>query len=190
MARGISENFLRVARREQRLATRSALLAAALAFPAAFLAELADEPGYGPIWGLFLMACVAGLALGMVLARRRVEHYEADLRVQWNHWMRAATNAARISDIDRRSHDKDPLPQALPGGLALGLLALNLLLFALLWVGHPLALTLAMLVILADGLLLGAMAAASALLGRWAREFVRTAEDMVQKGEVAMWGER
>jgi len=70
------------------------------------------------------------------------------------------------------------------------LLALNVLLFALLWIAHPAAQPLAWLVILVDGLVLGALVTSSALLVKWARDFVVAAEDLVQKGEVAMWGDR
>ncbi|MCA1814684.1 MAG: hypothetical protein LC624_12190, partial [Halobacteriales archaeon] len=72
MARGVSTNFLELARREQRLGQRAALLALVLAPVGAFFADLADDPGYGPMWLLFVVMCLLGLALGVVLAQRRL----------------------------------------------------------------------------------------------------------------------
>jgi hypothetical protein len=190
MARGISTNFLNLARREQRLAVRTAVAAAALALPAAFLADLADIPGYGPVWVLFVLTCGAGLVVGAALARGRVAHYEADLQLQWNHYMRGAVNAGRIADVDRKVHEKDPLPPVLSDAAAVVLASLNVLVFVLLWVEHPLASPLSWAVVAVDGLALGTLVTSSALMGRWARSFVRTAEDLVQKGEIPVWGER
>jgi hypothetical protein len=190
MARGVSENFLRIARREQRLGRRAALAALLLAPLAAFLADLADDPAYGPVWGLFLGTLLGGLCLGLWLTQRRIAHYEDGLRLQWNHWMRHAANASRLTDVERKVQERDPPPALLAQAGALGLALLNALLFALLWVASPAAQPLAWLTIALDGLVLGALVTSSALLVRWAKDFVLAAEDLVQKGEVAMWGER
>lgn len=190
MARGVSDNFLQIARREQRLGRRAALAAVLLAPLAGFLAELADTPGYGPVWVWFVVAVLGGLALGLVLARRRLEDYEADLRLRWNHWMHAAVDAHRLGDVARRVREQDPLPSILGALAAAGLFGLNLLLFALLWVEVPWAPTLAWLVVGLDGVVLGGLVTTSALVLRWSREFVRSAESMVQQGELAIWGER
>lgn len=190
MARGVSSNFLEIARREQRLGRRAALLAIALAPAAAFLAELADVPAYGPLWAFFLLTLLAGLGAGFVLTRHRLARWEGDLQLRWNHWMRQAASAERLADVHRRVNDADPWPTALPSALAAGLLALNALLFALLWVEHPSAGALSWFILAVDGLVLGALVTSSALLIRWARDFVASAEALVRDGEVAMWGER
>lgn len=190
MARGVSQNFLDIARREQRLGQRAAILAVALAPVAAFLAELADVPGFGPVWTLFVVAVVLGLAAGYVLTQRRLARYEGDLKLRWNHWMQHAANAERVAEVERRVHERDPLPAGLGSWLAVALALLNVLLFALLWVAHPAAEPMAYALLGLDGLVLGALVTSSALLTRWARDFVRSAEDMVRHGELAMWGER
>lgn len=190
MARGVSENFLKLARREERLGKRALVVAALLALPAGFLADLADAPGYGPTWMLFLGAIAAGLLGGLALTHRKLTHYEDDLRVQWNHWMRHAVNAQRLSDVEAKTHERDPWPPLLASAGTVALLVVNVLLFALLWIAHPLAGGAAALVILTDGLVLGALAASSALLARWSRDFVRSAEDLVERGELPIWGER
>lgn len=190
MARGVSENFLKLARREERLGRRAVVVAALVAFPAAFLAELADDPGYGPVWLLFLAFALLGVLAGMVWAQRRLAHYEDDLRLQWNHWMRHAVRAQRLAEVESRTHDRDPLPSATWSAATALLVLLNAALFALLWAAHPAGALLAWPVIGLDGLVLGAAAASSALLARWCRDFVRSAEEMVERGELAMWGER
>src|SRR5919109_532499 len=106
MARGVSSNFLAIARREERLGKRAALLAVALAPLAGFLAELADVPGFGPVWTVFLMAVVLGLVVGWVWGARKVERYEGELRLRWNHWMRFAVNAHRLDEIERRVQER------------------------------------------------------------------------------------
>lgn len=190
MARGVSENFLRIARREQRLGRRAAVAAALLAPAAAFLADLADDPAYGPVWGLFVVALIGGLGLGAWLAQRRLAHYEDGLRLQWNHWMRQASGASRMAEVERKVQERDGLPPFAAQAAALALVVANVLLFALLWTAHPAAQPLAWVTLAADGLVLGALVTGSALTVRWARDFVRAAEDLVAKGEVAMWGER
>jgi hypothetical protein len=190
MARGVSDNFLNVARREQRLGRRAALAAIALAPLAAFLADLADDPAYGPVWSAFLVAVALGLVAGYAWTRQRLARYEDDLRVRWNHWMRQAVDASRLSDVERRVHERDPVPGFLGNLATLLVAALNAVLFALLWIAHPAGPALAWPIVGLDGLLLGALVASSALLTRWARDFVRAAEELVQKGEVAIWGER
>lgn len=190
MARGVSSNFLDIARREQRLGRRAALAALALAPVAAFLAELADAPAYGPVWVLFLLACLAGLGLGYLGTQRRLARYEGDLRLRWNHWMLRARDVERLADVERRVHERDPLPAMVWSAATVAMVALNILLFALLWVEHPAAPPMAWLLLALDGLVLGALVTSSALLVRWARDFVRSAEALVRNGEVAMWGER
>lgn len=190
MVRGVSRNFLNIAQREQRVGRRTAFLAVGLAPLAAFLGELSDAPGYGPVWSLFVIAVLAGLGAGWVLTRRRLHHYEGDLQVQWNHWMRFSTSSARLADIDRRVHERDPSPAFLGTGLAVALLGVNVALFALLWIEHPAAAVLSWIVMAADGLVLGALITSSALLTRWAKDLARSAEELVQTGEVPLWGER
>jgi len=190
MARGVSTNFLELARREQRLGQRAAIAALILAPIGAFFADLSDDPGYGPMWAWFVVTCVLGLALGIVLTHRRLGRYEDGLRVKWNHWMRQAITAHRIADVERMVGERDPPPPYLAeAGVGL-LLALNAILFALLWVANPGAQSLAVLVVAADGLVLGVLITTSAMLTRWARDFVQAAEELMQHGEVPVWGER
>lgn len=190
MARGVSQNFLDIARREERLGQRAALAALALAPVAAFLAELADTPAYGPVWALFLLAIALGLGAGYVLTQRRLARYEGDLKQRWNHWMTQARDAERLADVERHVHGRDPVPAVLWSAVTVVLVGLNIMLFALLWVEHPSAGPLSWLILGLDGLVLGMLVTSSALLARWARDFVRTAEQLVRNGEVAMWGER
>lgn len=190
MARGVSQNFLDIAKREQRLGQRAALAAIALMPVAALLAELADEPAYGPVWAWFLAATLLGLGAGYLLARRRIARYEHGLHVQWNHWMRHAVDATRLSEVERRVHERDPPAPMLASALTVGLPGLNIALFALLWVENPVAPTLAWSLVAMDGIVLGALLATSALLTRWAREFVGSVEDLLRKGELPIWGER
>jgi hypothetical protein len=190
MARGVSSNFLALARREHRLGQRVALAALALALPAAFLAELADQPGYGPIWLLFLAALALGLLGGWAWGKRRREQVEGDLKLRWNHWMWAAMDAGTLADVERRVHDRDPLPPWLGSVAAVLLVGLNVALFALLWVEHAAAQPLAWVLLAVDGLVLGALATSSLLMARWADDFAGAAEDMVKRGELPIWGER
>jgi hypothetical protein len=92
--------------------------------------------------------------------------------------------------VDRLVHQRDPLPAWLGSAACVGLLALNLVLVALLWVEHAAAGPLAWAVVAADGAVLGALVTSQALLARWVHEFGRTAKDMVRRGELPIWGER
>jgi len=190
MVRGVSQNFLDIARREQRLARRTALTAALVAPLAGFLSDLADPGAYGPFWMLFVGAVVVGLAAGFLWTRRRLTRLQDDLLLQWNHWMRGAVGASSIAQVERKVHDLDPPPAWLGGAFAAGLLLLNVLLFALLWADLAIADPLALGVVLIDGVALGGLVASSGLVSRWARNFERSAQDLVRDGELTMWGER
>ncbi|HVL86467.1 MAG TPA: hypothetical protein VM681_00460 [Candidatus Thermoplasmatota archaeon] len=187
---GISEGFLRVARREQAAGRRAILAAIVAGLAVLFLAELADPEPQGAAVRTFLACVAAGLAAGFALSRWRLRSYESALRARWRHWMSAAGGCASLSEIARRADEREPRSPAAAALPYAALVIANVSLFGLLWADVPGAETAALPLLAVNGLAVGAHVAGAAMTMRWCREFVRAADELVADGTVGLYGER
>ncbi len=185
MAKGVANNFLHLLEGDLQASRRRivvlTLVALALAAPSWFLSGTTGIAVHGA-------TCLGAVLVGLLAARRRyVSTYQASLTVSWNRWMRFSSSCESIPEIYRkvtnRSHRN--LPYLYAALLTILWVAeIGLLLLALDDVGGALALP----VIGANALLVGLLLGFH-LRGRaWYRTFKASLHDMVQAGEVGVWG--
>lgn len=186
MPPGVASHFLHILAGDQRSARGKVFLAAVLALAWAVLAWL-----LGGWWGVLAHAAAAlvGVGLGILVARATVRRYEASIRGTWTQWMRFAVAAETVPEIHRKVRGRQgrnlPILYATVLLLVVGLEAI-LLVVALLNGGRSLAL--AWPVISLDGLLLGGLLGYFAHAARWYGTFRATVAEMVDSGEIGVWG--
>lgn len=191
MAKGVSDQFLRILENERRLATRHLAWAAGLALVLLFVANLADEPLFGTESFLYAVALFLGIGGGIALGWRHSKKLGDSLKGGWNQWMRMSTSCTRVDEVWRKASGKPAGSNpAATGLLAAGLLVLNALLFALLWVESSAAKPLGLLTVLVDGGFVGGWIGNAAWRFGWVRSFTRALEDLLRDGTVGIWGER
>jgi hypothetical protein len=181
----VASHFLQVLAGDQRSARGKVLLVAVLALLwlgfAAFLA------GW---WGILVHvgATVAGAALGLLAARSQVRRYEASIRGTWTQWMRFAVAAETVPEIHRKVRGRQgrnlPILYAAVLTFVVGLEAI-LLVLAFLKQG---SLGLSSPVITLNGLLLGGLLGYFQHVSTWYGTFRATVAEMVDSGEIGVWG--
>jgi membrane associated rhomboid family serine protease len=181
----VASHFLQILAADQRSARSKVLLLAFLALallaPALFLA------GWGGLW-VHAGATAAGILAGLLLGRTVVRRYEASIRGTWTQWMRFAVAAETVPEIHRKVRGRQGrnLPIAYAGALTLiwGLEAI----FLVLAFQQRQHLALAAPVIALNGLLAGGLLGYFLLVGRWYGTFRDTVREMVDSGEIGVWG--
>ena len=134
------------------------------------------------------VAAVVGLLVGQLASRRRTAAYEASLRGDWKAWMRFAIAAESVPELHRRVQGKAQrnLPWLAAAGLtALWALELGLLLLAF-QKTDPTAWSFP--VIALNGLLPALLLVHYAHLRTWMRGFAESVADLVDSGEIGVWG--
>lgn len=190
MARGVTDQFLRIVQREQHRAILTFFVAIALVAPALFLADLADEPKLGSVAQAFLGALVLAFLGGLLVSWRHFQAINKGLKTHWTTWMRFSTSSASLEDVERKVHGKAPATSTLrAAGLAVLILA-NGAAFALLWAEVPSAPLFTTLAVVLDGITLGITAAGSLWLLGWCSLFRRAVAELVEEGQMGIWGER
>ncbi len=184
--RGVAHNFVRLLRGDRRASRTRAIVAGVLCGVLAVPAWL-----FAPPLGVVahVAAVLVGLIGGLVAGHRIFHiHYNFSIKRRWNHWMQYAVSCESIPEVHRRVRGQSSrnLPYlyaallTLLWGLEVGLVALAL-------VGET-ALAFALPVIALNGLL------ASFILGhaiqaiRWYTSFDRSLNQLVQDGEMPVWG--
>lgn len=191
MAKGVSDQFLRILENERRLAVRHLAWGAGLALLLLFVANLADEPLFGTESFLYAVALFLGIGGGVALGWRHSRKMGESIKGAWNHWMRMSTSCTRVDEVYRKASGKPAGSNpAATGLLAAALFVLNALLFALLWVEAPLAKGMGLLTVLVDGGFVGGWIGASAWRFGWVRSFTKALEELLRDGSVGVWGER
>jgi hypothetical protein len=158
-----------------------ALVALLLAVPAYFLY---------PWQGLLVhgVAVLVGLLAGQLYSRRRVAAYEVSLRGTWKSWMRYSVAAESFPELYRRVQGKGArnLPWLAAAGLTfLWALEVALLLLAFqdtdpsVWAFPVLAL---------NGLVPAFLLVHYLHLRSWMRGFADSVSDLVDSGEIGVWG--
>lgn len=156
-------------------------IAILLALPAYYLMPWQGLLAHG-------LALLAGLLAGNLWTRRRVARYEASLRGTWKSWMRWSAASESVPETYRRvtGRSQRNFPYWMAAGLTLlWALEVGLLLLAFkdteaTWVALP--------VLCLNGLLPGLAVAHYAHMRKWLRQFADSVADMVQTGEIGVWG--
>jgi hypothetical protein len=134
------------------------------------------------------VAALVGLLLGQVFSRRRVAAYESSLRGTWKSWMRFSVAAESLPELYRRVQGKGT--RNLPWMAAAALTALWAVEVALLLLAFqdtdPSAW--AFPVIALNGLVPAFLLVHYAHLRSWMRGFADSVTDLVDSGEIGVWG--
>lgn len=188
MPRGVTDQFLKILAHERRQGLRTALVCAGLVPAAYFMAELTDQPLLGWVVLATLVGVAGGVALGLGYAHRVQARYNESLRQSWNAWMRMSLSCARVDEVARHVAEKGRAPPVASIAWT-SLLVANALLFLALWFEAPWALTYGVMVCVANGLSLGAVAGHALWTRRWSSQFTKALDDLITDGQVGLWGE-
>jgi hypothetical protein len=182
---GVASHFLQVLAGDQRSARGKVLLCAGLALLFLGLAYLLG--GLGGM-GVHVVAVLVGLALGLAVARAQVRRYETSIRGTWTQWMRFAVAAETVPEIHRKVRGRQGrnLPFAYAAVLTL-VWGTEALLLILAFTGSQ-SLALASPVIALNGLLAGGLLGYFVHVSRWYGTFRATVAEMVDSGEIGVWG--
>jgi hypothetical protein len=134
------------------------------------------------------VAAIAGLLAGQAFTRRRVAAYEASLRGSWKSWMRFSVASESFPELYRRVRGRGQ--RNVPWLAAAALTALWAVEVALLLLAfqdtEPSAL--AFPVVALNGLVPAFLAVHYARLGSWMHGFADSVSDLVDSGEIGVWG--
>lgn len=182
---GVASHFVHLLGADQRASGRRAVVMLvvllALAVPAYFL-----YPWQGLL--VHAVAALVGLLAGQLFSRRRVAAYEGSLRGTWKSWMRHSVAAESVPELYRRVMGKGH--RNAPWLAAAGLTILWVLEVALLLLAFQKtdASPLAFPVIALNGLLPAFLLVHYAHLRSWMRGFAESVTDLVDSGEIGVWG--
>ncbi|MGQ0536537.1 MAG: hypothetical protein ACT4PT_10745 [Methanobacteriota archaeon] len=189
MPRGLAESFVRITQHEERKSVWSLAWLLPVGWLGYFLAELSDVASFGWNVRFYLGALLVGFVVGLFVAHRVLDGITRGLRTMWTRYMRFATAAAGLLDVDRLAHGKGPSHLVLQALFVSTVFSANTSLFTLLWMGHDAGAILAPYLLVLDGALLGGYAAWRWLAFRWAHAFIETADELAGDGAVAVWGD-
>jgi hypothetical protein len=182
----VASHFLQVLAGDQRSARGKVLLVAVLAVLWSGFAWMLG--GWGGVT-LHIVATLVGVALGVLAARSQVRRYEASIRGTWTQWMRFAVAAETVPEIHRKVRGRAgrnlPVLYAAVLLLIVGLEAILLVVAVLNKAGH---LALSWPVISLDALLLGGLLGYFVHVAAWYGTFRATVAEMVDSGEIGVWG--
>ena len=182
---GVASHFVHLLDADQRACRRRAIVKfvvmALMAVPAYFL-----YPWLGVL--VHVVAVLAGLVAGQLFSRRRVNHYEASLRGTWKSWMRFSVAAESFPELYRRVQGKGA--RNLPWLAAASLTFLWAVEVALLLLAfqdtEPTMLAFPFIAL--NGLVPAFLLVHYAHLRSWMRGFADSVSDLVDSGEIGVWG--
>lgn len=191
---GVAENFISILRDEERLRLRSLLRLGAFLLCVVLLAGLvADLPERGALFGaaagLAILAGLAGVGLGLlwgryVLARR----YRSSMVASWNQWMRYSVACNRVDEIHRRVRGKSAVRSVgVLAGVWAVVLFVTLVLVVVTVLDPQAAWNQAPVFMLYAGLL-GFLMGSRIAIGIWMHSLLVSLDDLVRRGEIALWG--
>ena len=184
---GVSSHFVDLLAKDERSARSRVLLAVlvalGLAVPAYFL-----YPWQGVV--VHFGAAVMGLLLGHALVGRRVRAYESSLRESWAAWMRLAPGSETVREVHRRVLEKTVHIQPYAQAAVLTILWALELVLLMVALGNETSAVLALPVLGLNGILAGALLSYYVRLRSWTREFRESVSEMVDAGEIGVWGVR
>ncbi len=134
-----------------------------------------------------LIGLIGGSLWGWATYERR---YQTGLVALWKDWMEAASGSETLAECHRKVMGRSGrnLPWLYGAGLTVFWTAeIGLLMLAIVGASNPLV---ALPVIVANGLLIGAVLGHSLKGMRWSRSLGDATGEMVASGEVGLWGTR
>ncbi len=192
-SQGVAENFIGVLRNEEsataRRILRTALLFAFLALVTALAVDLPTGRFFGIGMGIVILSFLVGIGGGALWGTRfTTQRYARSLSTSWNRWMRYSVACDRIEQIHRKVNGKSAL-RATSGTVVLWSIALfaTMVLLLLTVVDGAPAIDKTP-VFVAYAAYLGFIEGRTLVLRRWAHGFLVSIDDMVRKGEIALWG--
>lgn len=182
---GVASHFMQLLGSDRATCRRRGVtllvVTALLAIPAYFIL---------PWLGLALHAlgAVAGLVVGSLATRRRTQAFETSLRGTWKAWMRWSAACESVPEVHRRVAGKSSrnLPWWTAALLTL-LWALEVGLLMLAFYNEG-SLAWAAPVLLLNGLVPALFAAYFLRLRGWLEDLAQSLSDLVQDGELGVWG--
>ena len=182
---GVASHFVHLLDADQRACRRRTVVMLVVTLLLAIPAYLL-YPWQGLL--VHLVAALVGLLAGQLFTRRRVGAYEASLRGTWKSWMRFSVAAESVPELYRRVQGKGT--RNLPWLAAAWLTVLWVVEVALLLLAfqdtEPSAW--AFPVIALNGLLPAFLLIHYARLRSWMRGFAASVSDLVDSGEIGVWG--
>lgn len=185
MTQGVAQNFMSLLRGDLRASRVRIWVLVVLALLLTVPAYLLAPPGGALVhWGAVVVAAFIGMAWGHLGHRR----YERSLRTNWNRWMRFAVSCESIPEVHRKVRGRTArnLPILWAALLTLAWVAeLGLLILAF-W--DPADQYLAIPVIAANGAVAGLLTGYYAMGAYWYRTFSGSLREMIDDGEIGVWG--
>lgn len=187
MARGVSKDFIDLLFDDALSARRRIIVSAIVLAVLAALGTVMWLP-----WGLAVHVAAAGVGFGVgwLVAAKRVDTYEASLRSHWNEWMRLAPACDTVADVGRKVAGRRIANRAYTVAAILTLLWVAELIALALYFMDTSSVLLSAVVIGANGAVVGALLGHQIRLMTWTRTFARSLAEMMQDGELAVWGSR
>ena len=189
MPPGVASHFLQILAGDQRSARGKVLLSGVLAVVFLGLALFLGGPS-GML--VHLGAVAVGLLVGLAVARSTVRRYESSIRGTWTQWMRFAVAAETVPEIHRKVRGRQG--RNLPfvyAGVLFAVWGLEAVLLVLAFVNKSdgaANLVLASPIIALNGLLAGGLLGYFLHVARWFGTFRATVAEMVDSGEIGVWG--
>jgi len=184
----VASHFLNILAADQRSARTKVAVSAVLAVALFGLGYYLLPPWQGvAVTGAALLV---GVLAGWLAARSRVRRYEESIRGTWTQWMRYAVAAESMPEVFRKVRGRSgrnlPVIYAavltVVWGAEVGLLVLAL-------AGSQKAdIAVAGPVVAFNGLLAGYLIGQFTVLGAWMRTFAASVTELVDSGEINVWG--
>jgi hypothetical protein len=187
VATGVASQFLDILQADARAARKSVAVFATLSLllfvPAAFL---------WPVWpgiAVHAGALVVGLGAGLLVGRAMMQRYEASIRGTWTQWMRYAVAAESVPEIHRKVRGRRGrnLPY-LYAGLLTFVWGAEAALLVLAFASGEGEVALAVPFVAANGLLAAGVLGYNWVVKSWCSSFRRSVSDLVDSGEIGLWG--
>lgn len=187
MARGVSKDFIDLLFDDALSARGRIIVSGILVGVLAVLAALI----WWPIGlGAHVVATGVGLGVGWLVAARKANGYEVSLRDKWNDWMRLAPACDTVADVGRKVAGRRIANRAFAIAGILTVLWVAELSVVALYFADTANLALRATVIGANGAFAGLLLGHQLRLMTWTRTFARSLAEMMQDGELAVWGSR
>lgn len=187
VAAGVASQFLEILAGDQRASRKRVGVLAGVALLLAVPAWLLWPPWPG--LAVHAGAVLAGVLAGLLVGRRVVQRYEVSIRGTWTQWMRFAVAAESVPEIHRKVRGRRGrnLPYVYAGLLTFiwGCEAALLILALTGGQSQPL---LSAPFLAATGLLTGGILGHNLVLRNWYGSFRRSVADLVESGEIGLWG--
>lgn len=133
-------------------------------------------------------ALAGGVGVGLLVGHRSTRRYEVSLRSTWREWNRFSVACHSVGELHRKVRGR--AGRSLPflyAAVLTGIWALEVLLLTLA-LADATAFWWSFVAVAGNGLLVGGLVGFHLRARRWTRELRSSIQDMVQRGEIGVWG--